>query len=205
LILSNLVYFDNIGGEVARAKIGDERREQILSAFERCVIRVGLAKTTLQNVANEAGLPRSLIRYFVGNKDDMIGLIIDRMIERAEHDLTLGLQENRDPTFTELLDFVSNGAFSNKVTNSLIGELWYLSEKDADIKSRLGGLYRHLLKLLVDQMTKEKIGENKTVRQAFAQSVMSLAYGEESFREIGLRTSKSHRALMIKAMLSALG
>jgi len=189
---------------VARAKIGDQRREQILSAFEQCVIRAGLAKTTLQNVANEADLPRSLVRYFVGNKADMISLIIDRMIDRAESDLASVLREDRDPTFSELLEFVENGAFSNEITNDLIGELWYLSEKNEDIKERLSGLYRHLLKMLVDQMAKENIGKDSMARQDFAQAVMSLVYGQESFKAIGLKTSKINTALMIEAMLSAL-
>jgi len=40
---------------MARPRIGEERREQILKAFETCVVRKGLAKTTLADVADEAG------------------------------------------------------------------------------------------------------------------------------------------------------
>ena len=68
---------------MGRPKKDEARKEEILEAFERCVIREGITSTTLQKVADEAGLPRSLVRYFVGNRDEMIGLLISRVIGRA--------------------------------------------------------------------------------------------------------------------------
>ena len=69
---------------MARPRIGAERREEILVAFEACVARKGLAKTTLVDVAEQAGQPRPLVRYFIGNRDAMVTALIDRLLERGE-------------------------------------------------------------------------------------------------------------------------
>ena len=85
---------------MARAKVGDERRGQILAAFEACVVRDGLAKTTLQKVADEAVLPRSLVRYFIGTRDEMVNVLIDGMMARAERE-----SMERYPTIDRLSQF----------------------------------------------------------------------------------------------------
>ncbi|EAW31774.1 Transcriptional regulator [marine gamma proteobacterium HTCC2143] len=202
--LFNTVTNDKIGFDMARAKIGNERKEQILSAFENCVLRNGLEKTTLQDVANEAGLPRSLVRYFVGNRSDMANLLIDRMIERAESDLKSSLLDNNKPTLNDLLNFVIDGAFSNEKSNSIIDELWYLSEKNNDIRTRLAQLYSLIQTQIIDEMKNEKIGKNLTDRKAFAHTVMSLAYGRASFEHLGMVSAKGATKKLIDAMLNSL-
>lgn len=166
---------------MVRAKIGDERREQILSAFEACVIREGLAKTTLQKVADEAGLPRSLVRYFIGNRGDMVPLLIDRMIERADNDLS-GLKPKDDTVSTaDMVDFMFDFAFANETSNAIIGELWNLSDRDAEIRQRLAGLYQRMLDKLTEQMALDRIGRDERERKAAAHVLMSLGYGDASF------------------------
>jgi len=189
---------------VARGKVGDERKEQILSAFEACVLRNGLAKTTLQAVADEAKLPRSLVRYFVGNKPAMANLLIDRMSERAERDLVSGFPVGVKPSFSELIYFVIDGAFTNTTSNKIIGELWYLSEKNEQIKQNLALLYGGLQNQIIEGMEAENIGKNIEDRKTFAHAVMSLAYGQASFEELGLVISKASTKHMVDAMLQSI-
>ncbi len=50
-----------------------DRRTRILTATYACVARFGLAKTTLEDAAREAGLSRATIyRYFPGGRDELI-------------------------------------------------------------------------------------------------------------------------------------
>jgi len=189
---------------MAREKVGDERKEQILSAFEACVLRNGLAKTTLQAVADQAQLPRSLVRYFVGNKPAMANLLIDRMNDRAESDLASGFPSGYKPSFDELINFVIAGAFINKTSNKIIGELWYLSEANTEIKQRLALLYGGLQNQIVASMTAENIGKSTEDRQAFAHAVMSLAYGQASFEDLGLVVTQSATTQMVDAMLQSI-
>jgi len=176
---------------MARAKIEDKRKEQILQAFEACVIRHGLAKTTLQKVADEVGLPRSLVRYFVGNRSDMVDLLIARMIERGEAMLATAQQGGKASNLNDLLDTVFDGAFSNETSNNVVGELWYLAERDLTIRARLADMYGRITDALVTQMTLEKIGPDLAEREAVAHALLSLAYGEASFNGIGLQKNNS--------------
>jgi AcrR family transcriptional regulator len=62
--------------QAAEATVGDDARERILAATERCVDRYGLRKTTIDDVACEVGLSRpSIYRYFVDRDDLLVELI----------------------------------------------------------------------------------------------------------------------------------
>ncbi|MBL4864471.1 MAG: TetR/AcrR family transcriptional regulator [Rhodobiaceae bacterium] len=176
---------------MARAKIEDERKEQILCAFEVCVLRDGLSKTTLQNVATEVGLPRSLVRYFVGNRSSMVELLIGRMVERAEGEFLKPPSDAPASTLNDFLDMLFDRAFSNETSNGIIGELWYLAERDENIRERLSDMYGRITSALVEQMTVEKIGPGKQEREAVALALLSLAYGEASFTGLGLKKTKA--------------
>ena len=176
---------------MARAKIEDERKEQILKAFEACVIREGLAKTTLQKVADEAGLPRSLVRYFVGNRDSMVDLLIARMIDRGEATLAHAQQAGRANTLNDLIDTVFETTFGDETSNNVVGELWYLAQRDGAIRSRLAGMYGRITDTLVAQMTIEEIGPGMAAREDVAHALLSLAYGEASFIDVGLSKPNS--------------
>ena len=54
-----------------------EVRERILQATYDCVARWGLAKTSIEDAAREAGLSRATIyRYFPGGRDELIGAVV---------------------------------------------------------------------------------------------------------------------------------
>jgi len=72
-------------GKVGRPSLAVERRRQILDAVEECVVRYGLDGSTLERIAAEAGVTRSNLAHFVGNRDEIIEaaltLSADRYVE----------------------------------------------------------------------------------------------------------------------------
>ncbi|MBK6413040.1 TetR/AcrR family transcriptional regulator [Sphingopyxis sp.] len=162
---------------MARPRVGTERREQILAAFEACVIRSGFAKTTLADVAEEAGQQRSLVRYFIGNREDMIGALIDRLLERAEAQLQ-AIPEN--DSVEQVLTLLFEHVFDDPTTNAVIMELWYLALRDARLRQRLASVYE----ILVIKVSTLATAEQEHDR-AFA--AVSLAFGSAFFRYLGLR------------------
>ncbi|NIB41495.1 TetR/AcrR family transcriptional regulator [Pseudomaricurvus alkylphenolicus] len=69
---------------MGRPSVKAERTEEILNAFERCVARYGVEGTSLERIAEESGLRRSLLRYYIGNRDEMVEALADRFIARTE-------------------------------------------------------------------------------------------------------------------------
>lgn len=57
---------------MGRPSLAAERREQVIGAFGRCVARAGFAGTSLENVAEEAGLARGHVRHYLGNRHDQV-------------------------------------------------------------------------------------------------------------------------------------
>jgi AcrR family transcriptional regulator len=54
-----------------------DARERLLQATYDCVARWGLAKTTVEDAAREAGLSRATVyRYFPGGRDELIGAVV---------------------------------------------------------------------------------------------------------------------------------
>lgn len=165
---------------MARPKVGEERRQEIFAAFEACVVRKGLAGTTLHDVAEAARLPRSLVRYFIGNRADMVDALIDRLLERGEAQLHR-LPAGGDVETT--LDLLLDAVFSDQTTNVVIMELWYLALRDRQLRDRLAGIYERLIAAVAAHMARS--GEDPDLRdRAFA--AVSLAFGAAFFRHLGI-------------------
>ena len=90
---------------MARPNLSHERREQILDAFARCVARRGLAATTLEEVAQEAGMKRSILRHYIGNRAALVSALLDRLLGRWRQELEeLAAYVAAAPTVERLVD-----------------------------------------------------------------------------------------------------
>jgi len=97
-----------------RPSLKEERREQILIAFESCVARFGIEGATLERIAEEAGLARALIRHNVGNRDDLINSLVERFLSRSKAsslDMYEALPEINK--LTTLVEWLFDPAYSN--------------------------------------------------------------------------------------------
>jgi AcrR family transcriptional regulator len=57
--------------------MNSEVRERLLQSTYDCVARWGLAKTTVEDAAHEAGVSRATVyRYFPGGRDELIGAVV---------------------------------------------------------------------------------------------------------------------------------
>ena len=175
---------------MARPKVDVQRREEILIAFESCLMQHGAAKVTLQKVANEANLPRSLVRYFVGNRDNMVSLLIDRIIGKAELQLEELQRDSQNTNLSQLVDYIFDVAFFDDTNNRVIDSLWELAQDDSAVTHSLINLYQHLQTTLVNTMQEENRGKNSQQREATAFAILSMAYGDASFRALGLSPVK---------------
>lgn len=92
----------------------DQRRTQILDAFEICVARYGVEGASLERIAEEASLARPLIRHNVGNRDDLLDALVERFLDRSKASMQQLLQalpsENRLAT---LIDWLFDPALSD--------------------------------------------------------------------------------------------
>lgn len=57
---------------MARPSVAQERRAQIIEATLRTIAAHGISSTTLDRIADEAGMSRGHVRHFVGNRDRLL-------------------------------------------------------------------------------------------------------------------------------------
>jgi AcrR family transcriptional regulator len=93
---------------MGRKSLAEERRAAILAAFERCVVRYGL-DVSLEQIAEEAGMQRSIIRHYLGNRDELVSELIARIAHEYPQQIAAALEQADVP---EVLD----GLFRPEVT-----------------------------------------------------------------------------------------
>ncbi|MEM6470579.1 MAG: TetR/AcrR family transcriptional regulator [Planctomycetota bacterium] len=69
---------------MGRPSLAEQRTREILDAFERCVARHGLEASSLELVAEEAGMKRSILRHYVGNRGQLIVALAERVIQKYQ-------------------------------------------------------------------------------------------------------------------------
>ncbi|MCT4655762.1 MAG: TetR family transcriptional regulator [Cohaesibacter sp.] len=69
---------------MGRPSTKEKRTQEILDAYEACVVKYGVEGTTLELLAKEAGLARALLRHHVGNRDKLLDALLERFFERSD-------------------------------------------------------------------------------------------------------------------------
>lgn len=131
-----------------------ERVEQVLQAFQRCIARFGLEGSTLERIAEESGLQRSLVRHFVGNRDELVQQLATRVIEQSDREWALFIEElpeedtvevlldslfdarHSDPKFVLVIESLIFAAGTNAALQQLM--LQWLERFTHDIEAVLG-------------------------------------------------------------------
>ena len=62
-----------------RKSLKEVRSEQILAAYANCITRYGFEGATQERIAEQAGVKRSILRHYLGNREEMIGALIDHV------------------------------------------------------------------------------------------------------------------------------
>ena len=66
---------------MGRKDLSDVRRNQILDAFELCIIESGLFGATLTTVAEKAKINRGQIHQYIGDRNALLSALVERLIK----------------------------------------------------------------------------------------------------------------------------
>ena len=157
---------------MGRKSLKEERSAMILDAFERCVSQYGLDGSSLERIAEEAGVKRSIIRHYLGNREDLILALTERVLlkyrKMTEDMLTLLTGKDCLQTLLDILfpDVSQTTSQDIMIMESLI----MASERD----ERVRGLMRDWMEEYVKQFA-------SVIQQAHPQAskekALTIAYG----------------------------
>ncbi len=191
---------------IARPDIKQERREQILAAFDRCAALHGFAGVTLEHVAQEAGLARALIRHNVGNREDLVAAAIERFFDRSASD------------WDQLVDGLPAGGRTRALCDRLLsdrasdGEMVLLTEglialamEDRALAKRLEAWLDHALDRIAAVVRADHPSAEAELVAGIAGGILSVYFNLESFRMLGpMKGLEQGSLLAVQVLLDAL-
>jgi len=178
---------------MGRKSLATERRQQILNAFAICLRQYGFEGTTLERVAEEAGVQRSIIRHYIGNRDDLISAAVDRIIHDYKVELAGAIddlpQAELIPALLDVL-FCPDGINEISDYDTLINVLWSTHERNPHTRTLLLNLYQEFEALIFDSLTHAFPQSALEKRQNTAYAIMCLANDTWSMTALGFPQSR---------------
>ena len=171
---------------MARPEVKEERREQILSAFEVCVAKYGVEGATLARTAEEAGLARPLVRHNVGNRDDLVDALVDRFLKNSRSAMD-GLLEalpsqHRAKTAVEwLFDPQYSDAKLIRVSYALITH----SSENAEVADKMQLWLKDFISALDTLLAEEFPNADPEKVTAVANGITGIYFNVESLQTLG--------------------
>ncbi len=191
---------------MGRKSLANERSEQILDAFAVCLCQHGFEGTTLERVAEEAGVQRSIIRHYIGNRDDLITAAVARIINDYKAELANAIdnlpQSELIPALLDVL-FCPNGPNEISDYDTLINVLWSTHERNPHTRTLLLNLYQEFEKLIFDSLSHAYPESTLEQRQNTAYAIMCLANDTWSMTALGFPQSRFDTARTIAVQLIA--
>src|SRR5215470_201116 len=179
------------GATMGRPSLASTRRPQILRAFEDCVLKFGLEGSSLQRIAQQAGVRRSLIRHYFGNKDDLTEALVAGIIERTiAESLDLAKAAGQQAGAEALVGYLTGSDFADERDDALVDALMAASHRDAGLRAQLRRKYRAFQRAIEQQLRSSFPGATTDDIRATAYSLMCLAVGSASMHDIEFSDSK---------------
>jgi AcrR family transcriptional regulator len=138
---------------VSRTKLDEERIPQILEAFQRCIVKYGLAESSLERVAEEAGLSRTLIHHYIGGRN----ALLERWLIYVTRQRETLLDQAEVNSLEELLEQLQRDLDSQNAapdSRTIQNELEAASARDPDIRDILKRRVERFVQLLTLQLGK---------------------------------------------------
>jgi len=140
---------------MARKKVQDERRLQILKALHACLQEKSFEKTSIKDIARVAGVNHGVLHYYFTGKEEILLHYIDYVINDYQAQAREWLR-SKDPdecTMAEYLQevfrFVNNRITLNKNLSRNFVEIWEISQYNDKVRSKLHEAYTRWIEEMV--------------------------------------------------------
>ena len=159
-----------------RPSLKEQRSYEILDAFLTCVAKYGLEGATQERIAAEAGVKRTLLRHYLGNRDEMIKALIDYVVNQFDA-LTEALRvalptDNSIDALLKLL-FSANSQSDPRLT-VVFQALVAASNEYTEIRPLLLDSMTKFIDLVDDELRRAYPKKSKRDRQAIAHGIVGI-------------------------------
>ena len=191
---------------MGRRSLKQQRAEEILTAFERCVAKHGLDGATLERVAELAGVGRPAIRHNVGNRDALIAAALERIVSRHKANFAAVTDElPEEDRVDTLLRYLFVGPFVGPLDeeDAVLDELFAVRHRDPKVAHLLAETYRELESVITNELVREYPRAGRARCRSVAYLLMVLSYGHSTFEGLGIGRRRGKAGLEHARSLAA--
>ena len=142
-----------------------DTKKKILNALHQCLCEKPFDKTSIKDIAGEAGINHGLIHYYFKNKEDMLVRYIEYVIAYNKSLFVKWLAENQSQSVDEkqliqdFFEFMNSRITLDKKLSKVFIEIWEIAAYNANIRTILQQAYREWIDTLA-----RKAGQPAAVR-----------------------------------------
>lgn len=185
-----------------------ERRIEILEAAAACIREVGLEATTLERIARRAGVQRTIIRHYIGNRDAVLAALAEYLTAQYRSDYAALAAALPDEGRVEaMLSYLFKGAFRDRPDeDALVDTLFAAAPKNEGVRRAMLRMYRAFEDTCTEELAAAYPGAPRAKIRAVAYAVMCLAECNGGMIALGFpprRAAAAHAAAT--RLVSSLG
>ncbi len=135
-----------------------EKAQRIVEAMRQSVARRGVAGSTFDHVAREAGVSRGLLHYYFGTKERLLAEVVRRDcdVRMALLDERLGGAQTAEDVFARLVAELNDLVDREPEVITLIFELFTLGRRNEEIAAEFAELMRRTRDQLADLLSAKR-------------------------------------------------
>ncbi|MBU0992845.1 MAG: TetR/AcrR family transcriptional regulator [Proteobacteria bacterium] len=179
---------------MSRKNIQDKRRQEILEALHKRLLVKPFDKTSIKEIAEEAGLNHGMLHYYFKSKEDILLAYIDYSIDiyRAIFTDWLSLNEDKFTKQEEFidatLDFMAQKITLNRDLSKIFIEIWEIGIYNDKVKFKLQETYHEWVSTVTGFLN-DQLGDPEEAKTlgtaivAFSEglSLLSIIFDESDF------------------------
>ncbi len=179
---------------MTRKSVQDERRQQIVEALHKCLLKKPFDKTSIKDIAAEAGINHGMLHYYFKNKEDILLNYIEYIIDLYKTMFNEWIETNND-SFNSPKDFlIASFNFMyqritlNRDLSKIFIEIWEISNYNEKVKEKVRKAYKEWIEAVSELIMKQLDDKEtavllSTALVAFLEglSMFSVMFNKEDF------------------------
>jgi TetR/AcrR family transcriptional repressor of bet genes len=163
---------------MGRPSLQAKRTHEIVLAASRCIASHGVSGATLELIAKESGFSRGHIRYYVGNRDQLIDLVVQNALEPYRNQFAglAGLPGGPERV-NALLDFLFGEGFQVSGDYRLFNALFQEVQRDRRLHDQMQVNYRQMQRSIEDTLVASIEGASRSECRLVAFALLCLTLG----------------------------
>lgn len=190
---------------MGRKSLAAERREDILNAFEQCILKRGIDGTSFQHIAQVLGVDRKMISHYFKNREALVDAMTQRIVDYFDQRL-IHMQANlkRAVGVMELVDIFYGPRDAILRIDILWAEILACATRSKVVRERLQQSYEKMFWTVGEALKREYPNVPEEQLQMATYTVATLLDRSPTFEWLGVKGSpiKSAKVAIAKVLES---